>query len=267
MPLTTGFHPLAVIFFLISLIVSVSAVADSSMAMGYTPKYSDNFKYFDYVNPHAQKGGTLTLSAPGTFDSLNPYVLKGIRAEGLSLVFESLVEKSMDEPFSAYGLLAQDMQLAKNNLSVTFRLNPAAKFSNGKPVTAADVKFSFDTLMSDQAHPQYRFYYADVKQAVIVDSHTVRFDFKKVNAELHLIVGSIPIFSKAWLHAKPFSKVTEDMPISSGPYVVETVDFGKRIVYQRNSRYWARDLPAKAAHHVGGDAGFIDEDQISCHEF
>ena len=153
MPLTTGFHPLTLVFFVISLISSVTAAADSSMAMGYTAKYNENFQHFDYVNPAARKGGSLLLAAPGTFDSLNPYVLKGIRAEGLSLVFESLVEKSLDEPFSVYGLLAQDMQLAQDKLSVTFRLNPAAKFSDGTPVTAADVKFSFDTLMSEQAHP------------------------------------------------------------------------------------------------------------------
>lgn len=245
MPLTSGFHPLAVVFFLISLFVSVPAVADSSMAMGYKPKYSENFKHFDYVNPAAHKGGTLLLSAPGTFDSLNPYVLKGIRAEGMSLVFEGLVEKSLDEPFSAYGLLADDMQLAKDKLSVTFRLNPAAKFSDGKSVTADDVKFSFDTLMSDKAHPQYRFYYADVKQAVVLNARTIRFDFKRANAELHLIVGSIPIFSKSWLHGKEFDKVTEDIPVSSGPYIVESFDLGKRIVYKRNPNYWARNLPVR----------------------
>ena len=245
MPLTPGFHPLAVVFFVISLVISVSAVADSSMAMGYKPKYSENFQHFDYVNPDARKGGTLLLSSPGTFDSLNPYVLKGISAAGLSLVFETLVEKSLDEPFSAYGLLAEDMQLAKNKLSVTFRLNPAAKFSNGKPVTAGDVKFSFDTMMSDKAHPQYRFYYADVDKAVILNAHTIRFDFKRTNAELHMIVGSIPVFSRDWLQGKDFDKVTENLPVSSGPYVVESFDLGKRIVYKRNPAYWANKLPVR----------------------
>lgn len=245
MPITSGFHPLALVFFLLSLFVSVSVVAETSMAMGYKPKYSENFKHFDYVNEDARKGGTLVLSAPGTFDSLNPYVLKGIRAEGLSLVFETLVEKSLDEPFSAYGLLAEDMQLAKDKLSVTFRLNPAAKFSDGKPVMANDVKFSFDTLMSDKAHPQYQFYYSDVERAVVLNARTIRFDFKRVNAELHLIVGSIPIFSKTWLHGKEFDKVTEDNPVSSGPYVVESFDLGKRIVYKRNQNYWANRLPVR----------------------
>lgn len=245
MPMTSKFHPLALVFLLLSLFVSMPVVADSSMAMGYKPKYSENFKHFDYVNEHARKGGTLQLSARGTFDSLNPYVLKGIRAEGLNLVFESLVEKSLDEPFSAYGLLAEDMQLAKDKLSVTFRLNPAAKFSDGKPVTANDVKFSFDTLMSDKAHPQYRFYYADVARTVVLNERSIRFDFRRVNAELHMIIGSIPVFSKAWLHGKDFDKVTEDIPVSSGPYVVESFDLGKRIVYKRNPNYWARNLPVR----------------------
>ena len=245
MPLTSGFHPLALVFFLMSLVISVSAAADSSMAMGYKPKYSENFKHFDYVNANAQKGGSLMLSAFGTFDSLNPYVLKGNPAEGLSLVFESLLEKSLDEPFSVYGLLAEDMQLASDKLSVTFHLNPAAKFSNGEPVLAEDVKFSFDTLMSDKAHPQYQFYYADVLRAVVLNTRTIRFDFKQVNAELHLIIGDISVFSKTWLQGKDFDKVTEVIPISSGPYTVESFDLGKRIVYKRNPYYWAHNLPVR----------------------
>lgn len=245
MLLKTGFHPLPLIFLLIITIFSSSVEAAASMAMGYEPKYSKSFTHFDYVNPKAQKGGKLVLSGFGTFDSLNPYILKGISAEGLGLVYESLVEKSLDEPFSAYALLAEDMQLADDRLSVTFRLNPKARFSDGTEVTAADVKFSFDALMSEQAHPQFRFYYADVKQAVVLDKRTVRFDFKRVNSELHLIVGSIPVFSSNWLQGKSFDKVTEEKPISSGPYIVESFDLGKQIVYKRNPDYWAKDLPVR----------------------
>lgn len=245
MLLKTGFHPLSLIFLLIITIFSSSVQAAASLAMGYEPKYGKNFTHFDYVNPHAQKGGKLVLSGFGTFDSLNPYILKGISAEGIGLVYESLVEKSLDEPFSAYALLAEDMQLADDKLSVTFRLNPKARFSDGTEVTASDVKFSFDTLVSEQAHPQFRFYYADVKQVVILDKRTVRFDFKRVNSELHLIVGSIPVFSSNWLQGKSFDKVTEEKPISSGPYIVESFDLGKQIVYKRNPDYWAKDLPVR----------------------
>ena len=245
MTLKTGLHPLRAFFLLFLIFLSQSVQADPAMAMGYTPKYTQGFKHFDYVNADAKKGGKLVLSGFGTFDSLNPYILKGISAEGLSLVFESLVEKSLDEPFSAYGLLAEDIELAKDKLSVIFRLNQKAKFSNGDAVTAEDVKFSFDTLMSEAAHPQFRFYYVDVKQAVVLDKHRIRFDFKKVNPELHLIVGSIPIFSKKWLNGKAFDKVSELKPVSSGPYVVDNFSLGKQITFKRNPAYWAKDLPVR----------------------
>ena len=153
MTLKTGLHPLKALFLLFIIVTAQSAQPLPSMAMGYAPKYAADFKHFDYVDPDAKNGGKLVLSGFGTFDSLNPYILKGISAEGLGLVFESLVEKSLDEPFSAYGLLAEDIELAKDKLSVIFRLNKNAKFSNGDAVTAEDVKFSFDTLMSEAAPP------------------------------------------------------------------------------------------------------------------
>ena len=149
--------------------------------------------------PDAPKRGSLTLSAVGNFDSLNPFLLKGIAAAGITdLVFETLMEQSLDEPFSQYGLLARDVVLAKDRLSVTYQLDPKARFSDGSPVLAEDVKFSFDTLKSQLAHPQYRFYWADIKRAVVVDARTVRFDFARVNPELHLLTGQIPIFSHRW---------------------------------------------------------------------
>jgi len=229
-----------------SLLLCRSAWAVYAMGMGYTPKYPANFDHFDYVNPGAKKGGDLVLSGFGSFDSLNPFLLKGISADGLdTLVFESLLEKSLDEPFSEYGLLADDFELAKDGLSVSFHINPMARFSNGKPVTADDVKFSFDTLMSQAAHPQYRFYYADVKSATVIDKLTVRFDFKKKNRELHMIVGEIPIFSRDWLGGKAFDKTDRDIPIASGPYIVEDFQPGKIIHYKRNPDYWAKDLPVR----------------------
>ncbi len=225
---------------------SAPAQAVSSMAMGYTPKYAENFEHFDYVNPDAKKGGTLTLSAFGTFDSLNPFLLKGISAAGLGeLVFESLLEKSLDEPFSMYGLLADDFSLAEDGLSATFHLNPKARFSNGKPVLAEDVKFSFDTLMSKQAHPQYRIYYGDVDRVEVLDERTVRFVFKQKNPELHLIVGEIPVFSRDWFEGKSFKDAAEIKPVASGPYMVDKYEIGKYIHYKRNPDYWARDLPVR----------------------
>jgi microcin C transport system substrate-binding protein len=233
-----------IFLFLLSLPVNSQAVP--AMGMGYAPKYPADFTHFNYVNPDAPKRGNLSLMGLGTFDSLNPYLLKGISADGLgSLVFEGLLEKSLDEPFSEYGLIADDFYLADDELSVTFHINPLAKFSNGDKITAADVKYSFDTLMSKAAHPQFRVYYADVKSATVIDEQTVRFDFKNKNRELHMIIGEIPIFSKKWAGDLAFDKTGDVKPIASGPYRVEKSERGKSISYVRNPDYWAQDLPVR----------------------
>ncbi len=232
------------IFCLVALlVVQLPAMAASSQAMGYEPKYPDSFTHFEYVNPDAPKEGSLILSAFGSFDTLNPYTLKGIQAAGLSeLMFETLMVSSLDEPFIQYGLLAEDVELAKDKLSVTFKIRAQARFNNGDPVTASDVKFSFDTLKSDKAHPQYRFYWVDIKEAQVIDEQTVRFVFNKVNPELHMIVGQIPIFSRKWVGDTSFDKLSLQQPISSGPYTIKNYDLGKTISYIRNPDYWARDL-------------------------
>lgn len=219
------------------------AAAAPAIALGYAPKYPPGFSHFAYANADAPKRGSLALSAVGNFDSLNPFLLKGIAAAGITdLVFETLMEQSLDEPFSQYGLLAEDVQLAPDRLSVTYRLNPRAKFSDGSPVTAQDVKFSFDTLKSQLAHPQYRFYWADIKRAVVVDERTVRFEFARVNPELHLLTGQMPIFSHRWGAGKPFDRIVTDLPLGSGPYRVDEVQLGKKISFRRNPDYWAKDL-------------------------
>ncbi|QEP42001.1 ABC transporter substrate-binding protein [Ectothiorhodospiraceae bacterium BW-2] len=217
--------------------------ATGSIALGYEPKYGDHFSHFDYLNPTAPRGGELTLGAFGNFDTLNPFTLKGLAAEGLSLLmFETLMEQSLDEPFSQYALLAESVALAADRLSVTYRLRPEARFNDGSSVTAADVKFSFDTLKSDQAHPQHRFYYADIAAAEVVDERTVRFTFHRENPELHLITGQIPIFSRHWVGEGRFTELAETMPITSGPYLIESVDLGKQIRYRRDPDYWGREL-------------------------
>ena len=233
--------------FIILILLRMSEVqAVPAMGMGYEPKYPADFTHFDYVSPDAEMGGEITLYGLGTFDSLNPYLLKGIPAEGLgSLVFESLLEKSLDEPFSMYGLIADDFYLAEDGLSVTFHINPSARFSNGRPITANDVKFSFDTLMSKAAHPQFRVYYGDVESAKVIDELTVRFHFSNKNRELHMIVGEIPIFSRDWLDGKPFDEVDDIAPISSGPYLVDDYERGRFIRYRRNPDYWAQELPVR----------------------
>lgn len=232
-----------IIFTISSLFFYQSVIAAPAIALGYTPKYPAGFKHFVYVNPKARKGGTLTLSGFGNFDSLNPFLLKGAAVDGLNLlVFEPLMVQSQDEPYSLYAHLAEDIQLAEDRLSVRFRLNPKAKFSDGSPVMARDVKFSFDTLKSDKANPQYRFYWADIKKATVLAPRRIRFDFVRVNPEIHLITAQMPVFSRKWVGKKSFDKLSRSKPIGSGPYVIDSYQLGKDITYKRNKNYWAKNL-------------------------
>lgn len=225
------------------------AHAAPSAALGYEPKYKAGFKHFDYVNPDAPKGGELLLSGYGSFDILNPFLLKGLSVGGTGLIFESLMQRSLDEPFSVYGLLAEDIQLADDKLSVTFRLNPKARFSDGSEVTAEDVKFSFDTLKSPKAHPKFRIYWADIQEAEVLDKRTVRFKFAKVNPELHLIAADMSIFSKKSVGDKAFDKIVTEPLVGSGPYLIEKYDAGKNVTYKRNPDYWAKDLNVRRGTH------------------
>jgi microcin C transport system substrate-binding protein len=209
-------------------------------------KYPPNFTQFEWVDPNATKGGDIDLVPPlriTNFDKYNPFTLKGTAPPGLSsLVFESLLTGTMDEPTTAYGLLAEDVEVAPDGLAVTFRLNSKARFHDGKPVMAADVKHSFDTLMSKQAAPQYRVVFSDVSRAVVTGPLSVRFDLKRASAELPLLVGSLPVFSHEWGAGKPFDEVVMDIPVASGPYKIGRVNFGRDITYDRDPNYWARDL-------------------------
>ena len=212
-------------------------------------KYPADFTHFDYVNPDAPRGGTLTLANPDrrtSFDKFNPFTLKGTSAPGVnSLMFESLLIASADETASAYGLLADDVTVAADELSVSFHIRPQARFSNGDPVLASDVKYSYDMLMSKASSPGYRSMCTDVKAVTVVDPHTVRFDFKQRNVELPLIVGSLPVFSKKWTATVPFDKLTFEDPVASGPYLIERYDAGRGISFKRNPAYWGKDLAVR----------------------
>lgn len=226
-----------------TLFSTAPALAASAQALGYEPRYPADFTHFDYVNPEAPRGGEFVMGAPGSFDSLNPFTLRGASADGLTLlVFETLMQPSWDEPFSQYGLLAEDVQLAEDGLSVTYRLRREARFADGTPVLAADVKFSFDALKGKEAHPQYRFYWADIVSADVLDERTVRFNFARRNPELHMIAGQIPIFARHWVKDRPFDRIATEQPIGSGPYRVERYELGKFITYVRNPGYWANGL-------------------------
>jgi microcin C transport system substrate-binding protein len=209
-------------------------------------KYPAGFQHFEWVNPDAPKGGDIDLVPPlriTNFDKFNPFTLKGTSAPGLgALVFESLLTGTMDEPTTAYGLLAEDIEVAPDRLSATFRLNALARFQNGKPVLAEDVKYSFERLMSKEAAPQFRVVYGDVKRAVVVAPRTVRFEFVQPSAELPLLVGGLPIFSRDWGAGKPLDQVIMEHPIASGPYKIGRMNFGRDITYERDGDYWAREL-------------------------
>lgn len=229
---------------MLALFAANVARAEYALAWGDTPKYPRGFAHFDYVNPDAPKGGTLNLAGFGSFDKLNPFTLRGIAADGLNvLMFETLAEGSDDEPFTMYGLLADDLRFAADGLSISFHLNPAARFSNGDPVTAADVRHSFELLVGPKGHPRFRQYFGDVARVREVDAHTVRFEFSRRNHELHMIIGmQMPVFSHKWGAGQSFDEVVRDEPIASGPYRIERTDWGRSISYRRDPQYWARAL-------------------------
>ena len=207
------------------------------------PKYPANFKHFEYVNPDAPKGGTLRQAGFGGFDSLNPFINKGVPADDIGMIYDTLTRHGLDEPFTEYGLLAEKIEKAPDNAWVRFYLRPEARFHDGQPVTAEDVKFSFDTLMSKGA-PMYRGYYADVEKVEVESPQRVRFVFKQAgNRELPLIVGQLPVLPKHWWAERDFSKGNLDVPLGSGPYKVADVQAGRSIRYERVKDWWGKDLP------------------------
>ncbi|HWT71079.1 MAG TPA: extracellular solute-binding protein, partial [Oxalicibacterium sp.] len=234
--------------FLLLCFLSHGAWAAHAFSLYDTPKYPAGFTHFDYVNPDAPKGGDLYLANPDrrtSFDKFNPFSLKGVAAAGVAnLMFETLAVGSSDEIATMYGLLADDMQLAPDRMSMTFHLNPKAHFNNGDPVLAADVKYSFDTLIEKGA-PQFKSIYAEVKRCVVIDERTVRFDFKSLNHELPLIVGGTPVFSRKWAAGVSFDNIQLTPPIASGPYLIARYDTGRAITYQRDPHYWGTDLPTR----------------------
>ncbi len=205
-------------------------------------KYNPDFKQFDYTSEQAKKGGALVLHDLGSFDKMNPFTLKGSPPSGLdNLVFETLAVSSLDEPFAAYGLIAKDIELADDRLSVIYTIDENARFSDGSPITPEDVQFSLNTMKSDAAHPFYQAYLQDITGSDILDKNRIRFNFARVNRELHMIASQVPIFSRKYYTEHPFDDPSMDPPVGSGPYVVDSVNPGKSITYKRNPDYWAID--------------------------
>jgi microcin C transport system substrate-binding protein len=208
------------------------------------PKYPADFKHFDYVNPDAPKGGIFRQAGFGGFDSLNPFISKGVPADDVGLIYDTLAKQGLDEPFTEYGLIAGKIEKAPDNGWVRFYLRPEARFHDGHPVRAEDVVFSFQTLIKDGA-PLYRGYYSDVEEAVAEDPLTVLFKFKHTNnRELPLILGQLPVLPKHWWATRDFTKGNLEMPLGSGPYKVTQVKAGRSVRYERVKDYWGKDLPA-----------------------
>ncbi|MER2520723.1 MAG: extracellular solute-binding protein [Bdellovibrionales bacterium] len=247
----------------------------ASLAMHGEPKYAENFTHYDYANPDAPKAGTLRLAATGTYDSLNPFVVRGQAALGLdtgylSLIYEPLMTRSADEPFSLYGLLAQSIEVPDDRSWIVFHLDPRATWSDGKPITADDVIFSFKTLR-DSGRPNHRTYYKKVAKAEKEGPRSVRFEFSQVcdrpvqmtiappaalarhacrfDTEMPMIMALMPILPERDWQGLDFSRPSLRVPVGSGPYRIEKVEPGRSISYARREDYWGRNLAVERGLH------------------
>ena len=226
-------------------VMAQDATPVHGMALHGAPKYAADFQHLDYVNPDAPKGGIMRMSALGSFDSLNPYIVKGVPASGLGMIYESLLQQTDDEPFTAYGLLAETIEVPQDRSWIIFNLRPQAKWHDGKPVTADDVVWTFNTLTTE-GQPFYKAYYHNVKSVEAVSSTKVKFTFDMANnLELPLIVGQMPVLPKHYYPdgTHKFAETTLTPPLGSGPYKVGKVSPGRTIEYDRVTDWWGKDFP------------------------
>lgn len=214
------------------------------------PALPPDFEHFPYVNPDAPKGGSMTQAAVGgSFDSTNPFIIRGTPAMGIANIYDTLLASNYDEPFSLYGLLAEGIRLDPERYWIEFDLRREARFHDGEPVTADDVAFSFDLLM-EEGNPFYSSYYADVESVDVLDTHTVRFEFStNESRELPLIVGQLPILPRHYWEERNFSAPTLARHPGSGPYRIANVEPGTRITYRRDEDYWGKDLPVNRGRY------------------
>jgi peptide/nickel transport system substrate-binding protein len=217
--------------------------ATHAIAMHGQPAWSSDFSYPPYANPQAPKGGQLTHGVLGTFDCLNPFIVKGLPAANMrGYIVESLLARGYDEPFTLYGLLADRITTDSARTYVTFKINSAARFADGKPVTPADVIFSWE-ILRDKGRPNFRTYYIKVTKAEALDERTVRFDLTGADdRELPLIIGLMPILAKHAVNAATFEDTSFEPLLGSGPYTVSHVKPGESVTFTRNKNYWGRDL-------------------------
>ena len=216
-----------------------------AIAMHGEPKYDKNFKHVDYVSSHALIDGKVVFSSTGSYDTFNPFTLKGTPATGIGNLFETLTTSSSDEAFTEYGLLAEKIEWPDDRSWVAFNLRKEAKWHDGKSVTVEDVIWTFNTL-KEKGHPFYKYYYGDVVEVIKESDSKVRFNFKgNTNLELPLIIGQLPVLPKHYWENKNFEETTLEIPIGSGPYKIKSFDAGRSITYEINPNYWGFDIPIK----------------------
>lgn len=219
------------------------------IAMNGAPKYTPQDTHLDYVNPDAPKGGHIKIAAIGSFDNLNPFSIKGVPAEGLELINDRLMRRVWDEPFTMYPLIAQSIDVPEDRSSITFHLDPRARFHDGSPITADDVQFSFETLR-DHGRPNMQRIYKLAKDVKVQDKHTITFTFGEgYNRETVMIFALMPVLSKTWWKDRNFEETLTDIPLGSGPYKIKKSETGRAITYERVHDYWAKDLLANKGQY------------------
>ena len=239
------FKVLLIIFCLIAYPSFGQVNISHAIAMHGEPKYNNNFLNLDYVNPNAPKGGKVVYSSTGTYDTFNPFTLKGTAVAGIGNLYESLTTSTSDEPFTEYGLIAETIEWPDDRSWVAFKIRKEAKWHDGKKITPEDVIWTFNTLI-EKGHPFYKYYYGDVVEVKKIDNLTVRFNFKgNTNLELPLIVGQLPVLPKHYWENRNFEETTLEIPVGSGPYRIDSFDPGRSISYSRNENYWGSNLAIK----------------------
>ncbi|NHN36017.1 ABC transporter substrate-binding protein [Pseudomaricurvus alcaniphilus] len=246
---------LAALLLLNAFVCATETTVSHAVAMHGQPKYGPDFERFDYTSAEASKGGAITLHELGTFDSLNGFIAKGTAAAATGQIYDTLTVSSADEPFTQYGLVAKAIEYPQDRSWVIFHLNKQARFHDGKALTAADVKYTFE-LLTTKGNPFYSFYYADVTSVEVLTPHKVRFNFREDSShETLLIIGQLPVLPKHFWETREFEQSSLEIPLGSGPYKITAVDPGRSITLSRVKDYWGEDHPVRR--------GFNNFDQIT----